>query len=509
MLSSVAFAYLALMLASFLLSWVFTRWLRNWAMARGWAAPSASVHHIHATSIPRLGGVAVYLAFVSVLALGFLIEPLLNFTLAVSRITALQLLLPGTLVFLVGLYDDIFGLKYYFKFAGQIVAGSMLFAIGFRIFELPLLFGIRLGWLPGLVLTIFWVVLITNAFNLLDGLDGLAAGSALFSTLIVFVLCMLTGNDLVATMTVALAGAILGFLRYNFTPASIFLGDSGSLFIGYMLSALALAGAQKSTTMIAVAIPVVSFGLPILDTAVAVARRFLGGKPLFVADRQHIHHKLLERGLSQREAVILLYGVSAAFALLSMMVMNFGGRAFGVVLLVVGLGVWFLVQQLHYHEFVELKRIARRAIDQRQVIVKDLAVRRATERFADVHEFSAICAVLQEAFESNEFDGFELTVSSPAGRDAATRYWWQRTPGNPDPADLRASAWVLALELVNGDNQSYGSLRLYRVYDGRPLLLDINVLTTDFRAALADAVARASHMHARPSAARSRAASAD
>jgi UDP-GlcNAc:undecaprenyl-phosphate GlcNAc-1-phosphate transferase len=509
MLSSVALAYLALMLVAFLLSWVFTRELRNWAIARGWAAPPASARHIHATSTPRLGGVAVYLAFVSVLALGFLTEPFLDFTFAVSSTTALQLLLPGTLVLLVGLYDDIFGLKYYFKFAGQIVAGAMLFVIGFRIFELPLLFGLRLGWLAGLVLTIFWVVLITNAFNLLDGLDGLAAGSALFSTLIVFVLCMLTGNDLVATMTVALAGAILGFLRYNFTPASIFLGDSGSLFIGYMLSALALAGAQKSTTMIAVAIPVVSFGLPILDTSVAVVRRFLGGKPLFVADRQHIHHKLLERGLSHREAVILLYGVSAAFALLSMMVMNFGGRAFAVILLVVGMGVWFMVQQLHYHEFVELKRIARRAIDQRQVIVKDLAVRRATERFADVHDLSAIRSVLREAFESNEFDGFELTVSSPATGDAPACYWWQRTPGNPDPADLRASAWVLALELVNGDNQSYGSLRLYRVYDGRPLLLDINVLTTDFRAALADALGRACRLHEPASAADSRAASAD
>src|SRR5207237_5770704 len=133
-------------------------------------------------------------------------------------------------------------------------------------------------------------VAITNAFNLIDGLDGLAAGSALFCTLVFFVVALQNHSWLGSLMSVALAGAILGFLRFNFNPATIFLGDSGSLFIGFMLSALALAGAQKTPTIVAVAIPVVSFGLPVLETVLSVVRRFLSGQPLFAADRGHIHH---------------------------------------------------------------------------------------------------------------------------------------------------------------------------------------------------------------------------
>src|SRR5260370_28875087 len=135
----------------------------------------------------------------------------------------------------------------------------------------------------GLPLTVVWVVALTNAFNLIDGLDGLAAGSAFVSTLIVFVVSILIDSPLIAILAAALAGSILGFLRYNFNPASIFLGDSGSLYIGFMLCAIALAGSQKSSTMVAVPIPVVCFRLPILDVSIAVLRPFLPGRPLFEA----------------------------------------------------------------------------------------------------------------------------------------------------------------------------------------------------------------------------------
>src|SRR6202023_4148786 len=172
------------------------------------------------------------------------------------------------------------------------------------------------GWAIGLPITVLWVIGITNAFNLIDGLDGLAAGSALFSTLVVFVVAIFSGSSLVSLLTIALAGAILGFLRFNFNPATIFLGDCGSLFIGFILSALALEGAtQKAPTVIAVAIPVVSFGLPILETTLSILRRLISGRPVFTADREHIHHKLLQHGLTHRQVVIVLYGVSAVFAL--------------------------------------------------------------------------------------------------------------------------------------------------------------------------------------------------
>src|SRR5437660_12732172 len=217
----------------------------------------------------------------------------------------------------------------------------MLFLGGLRILNIPVLCGDhQLPWFLGWPLTILWVLAITNAFNLIDGLDGLAAGSALFSTLVAFVVALLNGHSLVTVMTIALAGAILGFLRYNFNPATIFLGDSGSLFIGFMLSALALAGAQKTPTIVAVAIPVVSFGLPVLETLLSVVRRFLSGQPLFAADRGHIHHRLLELGFSQRQVVLILYVVSAVCGLLSLFLLYPSGPMVGIGLFVIDGGVW-------------------------------------------------------------------------------------------------------------------------------------------------------------------------
>jgi len=197
--------------------------------------------------------------------------------------------------------------------------------------------------------------------------------------MVVFVVALLHGPALVELMTIALAGAILGFLRYNFNPATIFLGDSGSLLIGFLLSALALYGAQKAPTIVAVAIPIVSFGLPILETVLSIVRRLISGRPVFTADREHIHHKLLQHGLTHRQVVILLYGVSAGFAMLSLFLLWPTGSSLGLVLAVLGIGIWIGVQHLGYLEFGELARVAQRTLNQPQIFVNNLAIRRATE----------------------------------------------------------------------------------------------------------------------------------
>ena len=194
--------------------------------------------------------------------------------------TTFAVLAPASLMFILGLVDDARNLGPQVKFGVQIIAGLLLYYGGIRIYFFPIIAGYHeLNSVISMILTVMWVLLISNAFNLIDGLDGLSAGSALFSTLVVFVVSLFSGNPFVAVMSVTLAGAILGFLRYNFNPATIFLGDSGSLFLGFMLSAVSLAGAQKSTTLVAVAIPIVSFGLPLLDTFLSVVRRFLSGQP--------------------------------------------------------------------------------------------------------------------------------------------------------------------------------------------------------------------------------------
>src|ERR1022692_2878959 len=269
--------FFALFAFSLAISFVATRFVRNIATHRGWVSFPPSGRHIHEVPLPRLGGVAIFLSFsVSLsiwLALSLIFPRLVQ---GYSADTILRIYIPACLVFCLGIYDDLHGAGPYLKFAVQALAGAMLFAGGMRVLDLPLIFSHSVPWFVGLPLTVLWVVAVTNAFNLIDGLDGLAAGSALFSTLVFFVVSLVVHSSLGALMSVILAGAIVGFLRFNFNPATIFLGDSGSLFIGFMLSALALVGAtEKAPTTIAVAIPVVSFGLPILETTISVMRRLI------------------------------------------------------------------------------------------------------------------------------------------------------------------------------------------------------------------------------------------
>jgi hypothetical protein len=312
---------------------------------------------------------------------------------------------------------------------------------------------------------------------------------------------LLSHSSLVSLLTIALAGAILGFLRFNFNPATIFLGDCGSLFIGFMLSALALQGAQKAPTIVAVAIPVVSFGLPILETALSVIRRLISGRPVFTADREHIHHKLLQRGLSHRQVVIVLYAVSAVFGLLSLFLLWPTGSTLGLVLAVLGTGIWMGVQHLGYLEFGEIRRVAQRTIEQRQIFINNLAIRRATQELKVTRDYDQLCRILVAAFNSNDFDAFEMRAHILADEHPQSHGWqmistrseepclhWKR-PGSHLIHDL-GMAWSLTLNLVATNNRRRGSMTVYRQYGERDLQLDVNLLTSVFPVALADALDR-------------------
>jgi UDP-GlcNAc:undecaprenyl-phosphate GlcNAc-1-phosphate transferase len=495
--------YLGIFGSALLLSFILTRSVRNLAVSRGWVTPPAGNRHLHVAALPRIGGLAIYLSFLLSIGAAFLVSQIYPRLLdASSGKTILTILIPGTLIFLLGLCDDVYSIGPYAKFAVQAVAATLLFAGGLKILDLPVLFGARhFGWALGLPITIIWVIGITNAFNLIDGLDGLAAGSALFSTMVVFVVAIFSHSSLVSLLTIALAGAVLGFLRFNFNPATIFLGDCGSQFIGFMLSALALQGAQKAPTVIAVAIPVVSFGLPILETALSVLRRFISGRPVFTADREHIHHKLLQRGMSHRQVVIVLYAVSALFALLSLFLLWPTGSTLGLVLAVLGTGIWIGVQHLGYLEFGEIRRVAQRTIEQRSIFINNLSIRRATEELKASTNYDQLCRVLEAAFSSNDFDGFELAVNllpgdgPPAAHipsfstDGISHFRWHK----PGVLNLRdgLSAWSLTLDLVTTGNRRRGAIHVYRLYSDRTLLVDINLLTSVFPVALADAIDRA------------------
>ena len=495
--------YLGIFVLSLVLSFVLTWYVRNFATQRGWVAVPAGGRHLHETPLPRLGGVAIFGAFVISLGVAIAVAhywPRLNFNFNGRILTTI--LVPGLLIFLLGLYDDVRSIGPYLKCSIQALAASLLYASGLRIPDLPVVFGHRqLPPFVGLALTILWVLGITNAFNLIDGLDGLAAGSALFSTLVVFVVALVGHYWLVALMTIALAGAILGFLRYNFNPATIFLGDSGSQFIGFLLSALALKGAQKSPTIIAVAIPVVSFGLPILETFLSVLRRLISGRPVFTADREHIHHKLLDLGLSHRQVVIVLYAVSALFAMLSLFLLWPSGSTLALVLAVLGAGVWVGVQHLGYLEFGELRRVAHRTLEQRQIVINNLSIRRANKELKVTHDYSQLCRILAAAFDSNDFDAFDLRAKVlPKERPWLCHerdfneeveellFHWKR-PGAP-MLPRHGACWALSLDLLTTANRRRGSMTIRRAYSDRTLQLDVNLITSEFPVVLADALDR-------------------
>jgi UDP-GlcNAc:undecaprenyl-phosphate GlcNAc-1-phosphate transferase len=475
---------LLVFVVALLASAAFTRLVRDYAISRGWASAPSSDRHVHTRPIPRLGGVAIFLTLWCAAPLAHWMSDHFGMPESPLPHLILKILGPATIMFLLGLIDDFCGLSAYIKFAVQAGAAALLYWNGIGISQLSFLSGhLHLGWLVGLPLTILWVLWITNAFNLIDGLDGLAAGSALFSTLVTCVVAFLGHNQVVLILTLALAGAITGFLRYNFNPASIFLGDCGSLLIGFLISAIAIAGSHKSPIMVAVAIPIVSLGLPILDVTVAVIRRFLSCKRLFAPDREHIHHKLLGRGISHRQTVLLLYGVSACFGLFSLLLLNPGHMAVAVVLVVVGIGVLIGVRQLRYHEFMELGRVANRTLNQRHVIANGISVRRATDALTSCASLPQFCQILRQCLEPVGFDGFGLYLSSglpgelelfPFNRVSGSKlqFFWDHAPTSSD------ANWSMTFSLLKRNGKRLGGFTLYRKNTASPLWMDLEVFTT-------------------------------
>jgi UDP-GlcNAc:undecaprenyl-phosphate GlcNAc-1-phosphate transferase len=261
---------------------------------------------IHKKPTPLLGGLAIYIAFVVVV-----------FLKKGSISTSEWGILSGATVIVIGgILDDKFELRPLIKLAFQLVAAVCLLAADVQIEVITNPFGNLIPFFTlGLLyvpLSIIWIVGVTNAINFIDGLDGLAAGSALISTLTILLVAILKERYATAGLTAILSGAILGFLPYNFNPASIFMGDTGAQLLGFILAAISIEGAVKSATAIAIAVPILALGLPIFDTLFAMVRRKVNGKPMSQADRGHLHHRLLDMGLTQRQAVLIMYVISAA-----------------------------------------------------------------------------------------------------------------------------------------------------------------------------------------------------
>jgi UDP-GlcNAc:undecaprenyl-phosphate GlcNAc-1-phosphate transferase len=256
-------------------------------------------------------------------------------------------------VFATGFLDDVFGLKPWMKLIGQAVAAILACNANVVIRGIA---GYSLaGTWWHLPLTVLWLVGCANAFNLIDGLDGLATGVGLFATATAFLSAVLNGNIALAFVTAPLLGALLGFLPYNFSPASIFMGDCGSLTVGFLLGCFGVIWSQKSATLLGMTAPLIAMAIPLLDTALAITRRFLRGQGIFAADRGHIHHRLLARGFTARRIAYILYASGGVLAGLSLLMSNsyFGG---GVIVAFCAI-IWLAVRYLGYEEFDVARRM--------------------------------------------------------------------------------------------------------------------------------------------------------
>ncbi len=326
------------------LSLILTPIVIKFSIKHGFVDIPKDSRRVHSKPMPRIGGVAI----VSSMFIGFLIYFLVTKdipSIALSK-KFLGYALGGLSIFLMGLIDDIFTLRARKKFIFQLVAGILVYAFGIRVsgIRIPFLIPETVGVNAVLdfLLTMAWVLSVTNAVNLIDGLDGLADGITIISATSLLIVFSTTSLSLDAIIiTAILLGATLGFLPYNFNPAKTFMGDVGSNFLGFTLACVSLMGFAKGYTIIAILTPILALGIPLFDAGFAMVRRFIKGVPLLKPDGGHIHHRLIKRGFSQRQAVLILYSISTILCIISIRVVI--DDIWKVVLLIVIFVAFFFV----------------------------------------------------------------------------------------------------------------------------------------------------------------------
>lgn len=304
-------AFVLVFLSGLIISFFLTPIIKDKLIERGFL-DKPDARKVHTRAIPRLGGIAIYVGFCVSLTIGYIGYPRYF---EEKDMNILGLLIASTFIVIVGIIDDIRNIRPWIKLAAQIFSAVILIIFGFNIEAISNPFGgnIELGWF-NYPLTILWVIGVINAINLVDGLDGLASGVSLIVAMTIFLISLYLDKSYAALISFGLTGSILGFLRHNFYPAKIFMGDSGSMFIGLVLAALGLISSQKSAVSFAILVPFIALGYPVLDTALAIVRRAKAKKNIFTADREHIHHVLLSYGYSHQKTVIVLYVICTFFA---------------------------------------------------------------------------------------------------------------------------------------------------------------------------------------------------
>lgn len=312
-------AVLAAFFLSGVLSFVLTPPVKRLAYKIGAVDIPKDTRRMHKRPIPRLGGLAIFFAF--------LVAAVLLGKMNTQRV---WILVGAVIIVGLGIVDDRKALGAKFKFVVQIFAAAIPVVLGglrIEVFTNPFVFSDSLYWSVGALsipITIVWIVAITNAVNLIDGLDGLAVGVSSIASMTMLAVALFIGEIEIAVILAALAGACVGFMPYNLNPAEIFMGDTGSTFLGYMLATMSIQGLFKVYALISFAVPFLILGLPIFDTGFAMIRRVLSGRSPFSADRGHVHHRLIDMGFNQKQAVAILYVISVVLGLIAVVLTTSG-----------------------------------------------------------------------------------------------------------------------------------------------------------------------------------------
>lgn len=431
------------------------------------AVDMPSSRKVHTKPIPRTGGLAIFIAFMLTLLISTCFMTRVSDLLVLDR-QIIFFFLGAAICFATGLVDDFHRLKPGIKFIMQIAGASVAFAGGLRIDQFDIM-GISVGFgFSSYFITMLWFILFINAVNLVDGLDGLAAGVVFFTAAVMVVLSVMSNSFLSAMLFSALGGAVLGFLRYNFNPATIFLGDGGSYFLGYAVAGFSIMGSVKSQVSAALLIPLLALGIPLFDTILSPLRRFARGRKMFAPDNGHIHHRLLDMGLTARKAVLIIYVLTFGLCLAAVIMVNIRDEQAGLFLIVLGAGAILFTRKLGYFEYIASDKIygwfrdfadeAGLSRDRRSFLSLQIDMSKST-RFDDL--WATFC----RAVKMLEFDLVELELDQKSdflkegNRDQLR---WQRDNFD-DRMDLD-NDYLLKLELplVEKDQESYGTLRLVK-----------------------------------------------
>ena len=373
---------------------------------------------VHAGQIPRIGGVVIFLSSTVLVTTVLFLDNAIGDRFRNIQTQIVALLCAATFIFLVGFIDDVRGVRVRYKFLAQMAAAGLMCLAGARIDSLNFanLFTVRFG-LASFPVTILWIMGITNAVNLTDGLDGLAAGICAIACTVIAAFALVRGELVLTVMMFALMGSLSGFLFFNFNPARIFMGDCGSMFLGFILGSTSVMCAMKSGTMVALALPAVVLGLPIFDMAFSILRRYLSRWAITSPDRGHLHHRLLDMGLRHRHVVIIMYAMTALAAGLGMFMMVTHGGGTIIILFCV---ILLFVLAFRAVGAIRLRETIAR-IKYNKVMSKEAA--EDTHLFQELHlafrqtaSFKQWWQMVCDAAEKQGLSELCLTVTAKSGR---------------------------------------------------------------------------------------------